>query len=76
MIKFTAEKDDGILVGFGLSEKNIEYLKDDRPISVDLAKLGAINKPIEVIIFYGKTEQEMQEKLSPFIRSSTKTNPE
>lgn len=45
---------------FGLSAKNIELLMQGRPISFDLSDIGATGR---VLIFYGRTEQEMKEDL-------------
>lgn len=56
MIKFRGESEGKSLFGFGLSEANIQRLKDGDPIMVDLSVMGGDGK---VLIFYGKTEHEM-----------------
>ena len=66
MIKFAA----GDLIGFGLSEANIEKLKQGSPISINLEEVGVPNK--RAVIFYGKTEQEMQKDLAKHIGPETK----
>jgi len=63
MIKFRA----GNLYGFGLSAKNLEMLQKDMPIIAEFDGL-------EFLIFYGKTEEEMKEKLQAFIGPETKMN--
>jgi hypothetical protein len=52
MIKATA----GDMVLFGLSEKNVQLLKEGKPIKIDMTELGLTGK---VLIFYGKTEEDM-----------------
>jgi hypothetical protein len=58
MIKFKASrgKDGRELIGFGLTEKNVEALKRGEPIDIFGAEWGA---PFDVVIFYGKDEQTM-----------------
>lgn len=71
MIKFKI--DDNVkkpVYGLGISEGNVEYLKQGRPIAVDLAKMGGPD--IEVFIFYGETEEEMTKQLMPYISKETK----
>lgn len=64
MIKFTAwPKKDKLLIGFGLSEKNIELLKEGYPISIKLSDLK-IGLNGEIVIFYGKTEAIMAKELA------------
>lgn len=73
MIKFTANLEDGkTLVGFGLSEKNVETLKTGRPIQVDLTDLGVyVGYGISILIFYGKTEEAMKTDLQHYINEDT-----
>lgn len=46
---------------FGLSAKNIELLMEGKPISIDLRELGY--DAGAVLIFYGRTEADMQQQL-------------
>jgi len=62
MLKFTAKGNDSKdLLCFGLSEKNLEKLKEGQPIVVDGAELG--RSDLRVMIFYGKTERDMYQDL-------------
>lgn len=61
MIKFTGTEDGKPLFGFGLSQQNINLLKSGRPIKVDLEPMGFSGF---VVIFYGRTEQEMVDELN------------
>lgn len=66
MLKFATEN----LIGFGLSEENIKRLKENKPIMIDMSKFGIPGK--KCIIFYGKTEQEMQREFTEFIGAKTR----
>ena len=66
MIKFKA----GDLIGFGLSEGNIQKLKEGKPIAINMQEMGIEN--MRIIIMYGKTEQDIQSELSDFIGPETK----
>jgi len=46
---------------FGLSAKNVERLMDGQPILIDMRELGLESG--HVMIFYGKTEADMQRAL-------------
>lgn len=68
MVKFKA----GQLIGFGLSEKNIKLLKQGKPIKIDLTTLGLPGKEVkDVLIFYGKTENDMQKDMADLIGPNT-----
>jgi hypothetical protein len=55
MIKFRATSANGReLVGFGLTEKNVEQLKKGNPVFVMGVEMGL---QFDVTIFYGKDEQ-------------------
>jgi hypothetical protein len=61
MIKFKAGIGSGReLVGFGLTEKNVEQMKLGRPIHVMGVEMGI---PYDVMIFYGETERAMYEDI-------------
>lgn len=68
MIKFKA----GTLIGFGLSEENVKLLKKDRPIKVDLTTLGLSGNEVkDILIFYGKTERDMERDMADLIVAKT-----
>lgn len=46
---------------FGLSALNVEKLMEGKPIAIDLRELGLPKG--RVMIFYGKTEQDMKAEL-------------
>ena len=68
MIKFTGERDGKHLVGFGLSEGNLKKLREGKPILVDLSEMIPGCK-MEVLIFYGATEQAMYQEIKPMLRN-------
>jgi hypothetical protein len=69
MIKFKCKGNDGAeLAGFGLSARNLELLMDGKPIFIKGAEVGIAT---DVVIFYGKTEKDMQEQLKSFITKDT-----
>ena len=61
MIKFSVKANERKLLGFALSEQNIILLKEGKPIHSDLSTLGIPDW--DVLIFYGKTEDEIIETL-------------
>ena len=71
MVKFTADKVNGVLIGFGLSEENIEMLKKGFPIFVHFKEMNLPSND-EVMIFYGQTEAKMKEAMAEFIGPGTK----
>lgn len=58
MIKFTVKNSK--TVGFGLSEENINRLKNGQPILVRGVEIGITN---DILIFYGKTEEVIMKDL-------------
>ena len=61
MIKFKAGRKGGRdLVGFGLTETNIDELKAGHPIYIMADEMAL---PFDVTIFYGKNEAEMAKKM-------------
>ena len=65
MIKFAGKDKAGKpMFGFGLSEENIERLKDGQPIVVNMANVGRPEMGT-VIICYGTTEKELLKTLTP-----------
>lgn len=71
MLKFSYTKAGAPCYGFGLSERNIYRLRKGEPIVIDLGLMGGTG---EVLIFYGKTEQDMGRLLAEFIGPDTKVN--
>lgn len=58
MIKFKAMAKNGrTLLGFGITDKNIELLKEGHPIKMDMLDLGL--KGLDITIFYGHTDKAM-----------------
>lgn len=51
---------DGSLI-FGLSAKNLELLKQDRPIEINCAEMYLDQVPPKIVIFYAETEAAMME---------------
>jgi len=60
MIKALGKKGNSPVLFFGLSEGNIDLLKQGKPIIVDLAEMGSDGT---VIITYGKTEIDIMQDL-------------
>ncbi len=61
MIKALCIKNGNPLFVFGLSETNIQLLKDGKPIVVDLTDLGCSGG--KVVITYGETEAHIVQEL-------------
>lgn len=57
MIKAIGHKDGHPCMVFGLSEGNLEMLRQGKPIVINLAALGLSGG--EVVICYGQTEQDI-----------------
>ena len=58
MIKYTMHSNNALIVGLGLSEANIQKLRENKPILVKLQELG-ITAPIEILIHWGETEHAL-----------------
>lgn len=56
MLKLAITHADGSLYALGLSDRNIELLRQGKPIVVDLAELGGQGR---VMLFAGATEDAM-----------------
>lgn len=71
MVKFTMEEDGKKVIGLGLSDGNLQLLRNDRIIHIDGAEM---NLDFDIIIFWGKTENEMcrQFKRAGMITDQTK----
>lgn len=68
MIKFTGDRDGKTLVGLGISEGNVAKLKEGKPILVHLDEMIP-GSNIDILIFYGETEQSMYQELKPMLRN-------
>lgn len=75
MIKFAGHHGDRKIVGFGLSNGNLDRLREDRPICVKGEEVGL--GAIDVVIFWGETEQAMYDRLRKegLINEQTKVRP-
>lgn len=75
MIKFKSEMNGKPLIGIGLSEENVQRLKDGKPILFDAKQLGI---DVSVTIFYGETEEKMVRDFQKhgLISVRTKINPD
>lgn len=76
MVKFLASKSDGsLIIGLGVTEKNLEALKRNLPIMVTIEEIpippGADLSKSNIMIFYGTNEEAIREALSEFITPST-----
>lgn len=72
MLKFLADRGKEKLIGFGLSEGNLHKLREGKPIAIDLLEM---NLPwnAKILIFYGKTEKDMEKELRAHGLISNKT---
>jgi hypothetical protein len=62
MIKFTLPKSDGQkILGFAITETNVERLKQGDPIYFDLNELGVAG--YDVLIMYGKDQEDIGKQL-------------
>ena len=64
MIKFRAKARKGDLYGFGLSARNLELLKQGKPIVIDMMEIGVPN--MTIALFYGETEEAITEELKKY----------
>jgi hypothetical protein len=74
MVKFTAKGDNGrTVLGFGVNEENVQRLKADEPIKVRLDDPKGINLglPIDIMIFYGETQEALVEGCEPMFTDQT-----
>jgi hypothetical protein len=55
---------------FGLSARNLQLLREGRPIRVRLQELDPTTTAI-VVIFYGETEEKMREDLIDMVGPDT-----
>lgn len=70
MIKFVASTPHSdILFGFGLSRENINQLVKGNPIKLNLEEMGFAG--VDVLIFFGETEEQMAEDMKEFVGDHT-----
>lgn len=75
MIKFKAGKPGHLVLGIGLTHKNLELLKDGKPILIDGHEMG-LGDVCKVIVFAGETEEALHNELKErgMIGPETKVN--
>lgn len=50
----------------GITEGNVERMKDDKPVKFSLAEMGLDGSRVkEVVVFYGKDEQALFNQIKP-----------
>ena len=64
---------DGRVLVLGLSHRNLERLRGDQPILADLTQLGMPG--LQVVIFSGPTEEQMEAQLAPLLRGAERHGP-
>jgi hypothetical protein len=71
MIKFTAKsgKDGHQLVGLGITSANLGAMAEGKPLFVKGEEMGL---PIDIVVFYGRTEEDLKKVLEPLIGPETK----
>ena len=72
MVKFVANGEgDKPMLGLGLSEENVQRLKEGHPIRIDGPKIHPSIR-CDILIFYGKDEQAMYDDLKSGVDSETR----
>ena len=69
MIKFRANDGDIVKLGFGLSAENVKRMQQGKPVYVDLTSMGLPG--VEIMIFYGRTEEVMIRDIAKHIGPET-----
>jgi hypothetical protein len=71
-IRFKGTMTDGrTLVGIGITEANVKRLKDGEPIVVRAESVG-LEPPVDIVIIYGKTLDDLSNMLAPMLGPETK----
>jgi hypothetical protein len=78
MIKFAATTKDGLLLGLGITQFNVDKLKAGAPMHIKLREMfvndqtgiGSILGEAEIMIFYGEDEDSMQAELQRTVRAA------
>ncbi len=73
MMKFLGRNSRGLTIGLGLNRENLDKLVEGKMISVPLAQVG-IELPGHILIFFGETEDVMEDKLRENGLITEKTN--
>lgn len=68
MLKATLTTDPKTLL-FGISKRNVQLLKQGKPIRVDLREMGV---DALMVIFYSETEEGLVTAVTPMITKDTK----
>jgi hypothetical protein len=63
VIKFKAGTPGHHVLGIGLTHKNLELLKEGKPILIDGHEMG-LGDVCKVIVFAGETEEALQKELN------------
>jgi hypothetical protein len=81
MIKFTAPCKGGkILIGLGITSENLGRMAAGKPIHIDCSSLSIKDDkgndvkfpyPLEIMLMYGRTEEDITKTLEPFIGPDT-----
>jgi hypothetical protein len=80
MIKFTAQAKDGkTLIGLGITSENLGAMSQGKPLIVRCEDLKRHENgkeipfpyPIEIMLIYGRTEEDLQKILAPVIGPET-----
>lgn len=69
MIKMTGTIDDREVLVLGLSEMNLQKLREGKPIHIFGAETGI---PVDIVIFWGETEDKLAETVKPLIDPETR----
>ena len=76
MVKFTGSDENGrTLVGLGISQGNVDRLKEGKPIHIHFEEMN-LPWPIDLLIFFGATEQDCADVVKPFITERTMVHKE
>jgi hypothetical protein len=73
MLKAIGGQPGDYTVVLGLSHRNLDRLKADQPILVELAELGLPG--VRVVIFTGPTEEQMEATLAPLLGKAKRIGP-
>lgn len=69
MIKMTGTINGRETLRLGLSDGNLKRLREGKPIHIFGAEMGL---PLDVIIFWGETEEKLVEMVKPLIDPETR----
>ena len=73
MVKFSADGGDGKILGLGISERNVQLLREGKPILIRSDELEQLTSwKGSIMLFYGKTEDDIKKTLTKFIGPRTR----